>query len=66
MPLYQYKCPSCSHDFESFKPVAERATDECPVCKAEAVLQVSKCGFVIYGYCYENEYAGDKEKKGPR
>lgn len=33
MPNYGYKCTSCSHYFERFKPMAESGSDdECPVC----------------------------------
>ena len=37
MPLYNYHCSNCGHDFEAMKPIAERFWKEpCPSCKMDA------------------------------
>lgn len=36
MPLYDYYCPSCSHEFSEFNKMDERDTEHCPKCKAPA------------------------------
>jgi len=41
MPLYEYHCPDCNHDFEALVRSDERA--ECPTCgtkKLEKLLSV--------------------------
>lgn len=41
MPLYDYKCPHCEHVFEEMRPMAERATAECPRCGKAAEKTLS-------------------------
>jgi len=67
MGLYVYKCRNCGKIYEVLKPMAERESDVCDVCGAEALLQVAQCGFVLYGDgFYENSEANKDGKKGPR
>ena len=38
MPLYEYKCGSCSKVFEAYKRLTDAASGErCPVCGGKAV-----------------------------
>jgi putative FmdB family regulatory protein len=32
MPVYEYQCRSCKHEFEARKPIAKRDTAACPRC----------------------------------
>lgn len=37
MPLYEYRCESCAHVFESYKRLSDRnRTENCPACGASA------------------------------
>lgn len=37
MPVYEYRCPDCTHLFEKLVPFAEAARDvTCPTCGAQA------------------------------
>lgn len=41
MPLYQYKCNACDHDFTSVRKVDDRhqpTNEPCPSCKAEGTV----------------------------
>lgn len=42
MPLYEFKCTSCSHIFEKFLSIADRNTpleEECPNCKNTGTVE---------------------------
>lgn len=46
MPIYEYRCPVCGHEFESIRPVS-RADDpiECKACGKLATRQISNFSF---------------------
>ncbi len=35
MPLYEYHCPSCNHNFDKLQPMSSDGA-ECPVCEQPA------------------------------
>jgi putative FmdB family regulatory protein len=37
MPLYEFKCQSCGHRFETFQFSTTRALPACPACNATTV-----------------------------
>lgn len=37
MPMYDYKCSACGHDFEAIQPISKREESDCPECGARAV-----------------------------
>jgi putative FmdB family regulatory protein len=48
MPLYEFSCPSCGHQFEEMKRLAQRDEPEpCPSCGASATREIS--GAAIHG-----------------
>ncbi|MFO7714048.1 FmdB family zinc ribbon protein [Desulfosarcina sp.] len=49
MPIYEYHCNGCGHDFE-YLVLGGGEPDQCPVCKADTVCRLmSTCGFVSKG-----------------
>jgi len=50
MPLYEYTCPKCGHEFESIVPFSASDTPQpCPVCGEEAEKMLSQCSFILKG-----------------
>jgi putative FmdB family regulatory protein len=48
MPIYEYQCQTCGHEFEAL--VFGRETPRCPSCEGEKVCKLmSTCGFVSKG-----------------
>jgi len=48
MPIYEYHCDKCSHDFESI--VFGKEKPACPVCSSKKVNKlISACGFMSKG-----------------
>ncbi len=64
MPIYEYTCVSCEHQFETIQRVAEDPLEDCPECgKAELKKLVSVAAFRLKGGgWYETDFkSGDKK-----
>lgn len=63
MPIYEYTCPACGHDFEKMQKVNDPAPG-CPSCGAVQVhKQVSRTSFQLKGGgWYVTDYAGGGAK----
>lgn len=49
MPIYEYRCPDCGHEFEKLQKISD-PTPECPTCGAgEVKKKVSASAFVLKG-----------------
>ncbi len=65
MPIYEYACRACEHEFEALHKMSDPALRDCPECKAaELVKKVSAAGFRLKGGgWYETDFkSGDKKK----
>lgn len=49
MPVYEYQCQSCQHEFEARQKFSDPPLTECPVCKGEVRKQISRTGFALKG-----------------
>jgi putative FmdB family regulatory protein len=75
MPIYEYRCNSCSHEFETIQKVSEEPLQTCPQCEQNALVKkVSAAGFRLKGGgWYETDFksgskrnvAGDKTPEKP-
>ena len=59
MPYYDFKCTKCGHEFEAFKSIDERdSEEECPECGEDARRMLfSAPGVVFHGsgfYCNDS------------
>ena len=64
MPIYEYACVSCEHQFETIQRVGEDPLKDCPDCgKAELKKLVSFAAFRLKGGgWYETDFkSGDKK-----
>jgi putative FmdB family regulatory protein len=64
MPVYEYACEKCGHEFE----VSQRITDEpiktCPVCRARKVKRlISQTSFVLKGSGWYSDLYSSKGKE---
>ncbi len=56
MPIYEYRCRKCSHEFEELQNSNVR-TMKCPKCGGTAGKKMSAAGFVFKGSgFYVNDY----------
>ncbi len=49
MPLYEYRCGRCGHEFEDWKSISQRDEAECPKCKSEKVERLVRSFGLIGG-----------------
>jgi putative FmdB family regulatory protein len=62
MPIYEYACAQCGHQFELMQRIGEAAPERCEKCGAPQVeRQVSQTSFMLKGTgWYATDYAGRK------
>lgn len=65
MPIYEYKCGSCSHQFETIQKFSDEPLTECPACGAHTLKKlVSAAAFHLKGsgwYATDFKNSGKKE-----
>jgi putative FmdB family regulatory protein len=68
MPIYEYLCEKCGHEFEREQRITEDPVKTCPSCRAKKVRRlISRTAFVLKGGgWYSDLYSSSKpeaEKK---
>ena len=71
MPIYEYLCEKCGHEFEREQRITEDPVKTCPECRAKKVRRlISRTAFVLKGGgWYSDLYSSsqpDAEKKGEK
>jgi putative FmdB family regulatory protein len=63
MPIYEYRCDSCSHEFEKFLRAGDEEPSMCPECSESALSRlISNTSFKLEGSgWYETDYARDDD-----
>lgn len=50
MPLYEYRCDACGHEFEALQKISDEPLVHCPACEqAQLRKLVSASGFRLKG-----------------
>jgi putative FmdB family regulatory protein len=62
MPVYEYQCAACSHQFEEWQKITEAAIKKCPKCgKDEVERLISQTAFMLKGGgWYKDLYSSSK------
>lgn len=63
MPLYEYRCKNCAHQFEKIQSFSAPDEKECPVCHGpvERLISASAIQFKGSGW-YVNDYASKSSR----
>jgi putative FmdB family regulatory protein len=77
MPIYEYACEKCGHEFEREQRITDAPVKTCPACRSRKVRRlISRTAFVLKGSGWysdlyaspkpgkEDAAAGDKEAAG--
>lgn len=65
MPIYEYRCAACEHEFEEWQRMSDAPVKTCPKCKKKRVERlVSATAFQLKGGgWYKDGYAKTKSTK---
>ncbi len=60
MPIYEYYCDACGHEFEVMQKITDNPIKKCEACgKLKAKRAISKTSFVLKGSgWYVTDYGG--------
>jgi putative FmdB family regulatory protein len=59
LPLYEYKCAKCAHQFEKIEKHNAPTTQKCPKCSGKAERMISAAGIQFKGSgWYVTDYKG--------
>ncbi len=65
MPIYEYACPECGHEFETMQKVSEQRLTDCPSCDGHKLKKkVSATSFSLKGSGWYKDHYGLKSSSG--
>lgn len=61
MPMYEYRCPDCAHEFEVIQKFSDDPISVCPKCTAANVKKlISRTNFALKGGGWYSDHYGLK------
>lgn len=74
MPIYEYQCEACDHEFEALQKISDPLLTDCPACEKQSLRKkISAAAFRLKGGgWYETDFktgnrrniAGDSDSGG--
>jgi len=65
VPIYEYACPDCGHEFETIQKVSEPRLTDCPSCDGHQLKKkVSATNFALKGSGWYKDHYGLKSSSG--
>jgi putative FmdB family regulatory protein len=63
MPIYEYRCDACGHEFDELQKLSDAPLQDCPKCGKPALIKkVSAAGFQLKGTgWYATDFKGGKK-----
>ena len=63
MPVYEYACEKCGHEFEASQRITDEPIKVCPKCRARRVKRlISQTSFVLKGSGWYSDLYSSKGK----
>ena len=64
MPIYEYRCETCSHEMEKLQKISESVLVDCPACEQPSLKRlVSASAFRLKGNgWYETDFKKDNKR----
>ena len=61
VPIYEYRCPDCGHEFEQLQRMSDDPITDCPECSMSGVKKlISRTSFVLKGGGWYKDHYGLK------
>ena len=68
MPIYEYRCEKCQHQFDLLQKITDEPVKECPECGGPVSKLISSTSFILKGSgWYVTDYGkgnGSGKEKG--
>jgi putative FmdB family regulatory protein len=65
MPVYEYECAACGHQFEEWQKINDKPVKTCPKCSEEKVERlISQTAFHLKGGGWYSDLYSSKGKSG--
>lgn len=65
MPIYEYRCPDCGHQFDALQKISDDPISLCPECGGESVKKlISRTSFSLKGGGWYSDHYGLKSGGG--
>ncbi len=65
MPIYEYRCKSCEHEFEEFQSIKDDRLTICPKCNlAELQRLIGTTNFILKGHGWYSDLYSKPPDKG--
>jgi putative FmdB family regulatory protein len=66
MPVYEYECGACGHQFEEWQKITDKPVRTCPKCKAKKVERlISQTAFHLKGGGWYSDLYSTKKSSPP-
>ncbi|MFK5985860.1 MAG: zinc ribbon domain-containing protein [Pseudomonadota bacterium] len=64
MPIYEYQCQACEHEFEALQKMSDDAYTDCPECEQPKLKKlISAAAFKLKGSgWYESDFKNSSKK----
>jgi len=49
MPIYEYRCEKCQHQFDLFQKITDEPVKDCPECGGPVCKLISSTSFILKG-----------------
>ncbi len=49
MPIYEYRCTQCGHEFDEIRKFSDPPLEKCPQCKGKVEKKISAPSFQLKG-----------------
>lgn len=65
MPIYEYQCRDCGHEFETMQKMSDPKLTDCPECEQSALVKkISAVAFRLKGGgWYETDFKSDNKRQ---
>jgi putative FmdB family regulatory protein len=61
MPIYEYRCPDCGHEFDALQKVSDAPLTDCPSCAGTGLKKlISRTSFALKGGGWYKDHYGLK------
>jgi putative FmdB family regulatory protein len=61
MPIYEYRCPDCGHEFDALQKVSDAPLSDCPACGGHDLKKlISRTSFALKGGGWYKDHYGLK------